>query len=176
MELRQQTQEVTSQTLSAQVMEMSNDSLTSDQAALYGCLYGYVRLSDLELAPSTSQPIFTSRPIDIPRYAPKTANVHSTSHDIRGANELAQATTSSYSSTDSVDIPTLGSASLEKLWYKPGVDPKEVTPTREELELYEQERDNLGYMVTGPSCSVCDEPLTIEVLMEGMSCNVCGFI
>lgn len=179
MGLRRQTQAATSQTLTARVMKVSSDSLTrSDYAALCEYVYGYVRLSDLELTPSTSQPIFTSRPIAIPHYTPTKANAHRiTSHDKRGANKPAQAKTNLRSRTNNVDSPAaLDGASLENLWYEPGVDPTKVTPTGAELELYEQRRDELGYMITGPSCSVCDEPLTVQVLMEGMSCNTCGFI
>ncbi|KAI1111176.1 hypothetical protein F5Y14DRAFT_454330 [Nemania sp. NC0429] len=137
MEVRRQMQGAASQTPSTQLMQISNDLISSsDLAALCQYVYGHVRLSDLELTPSTSQPVLTSRPVSMPRYAPETANVHRSSCDTRGAEgplPLRQArvqVNSPSSSVETVDLPT-----LEKLWYEPGVDPKKVTPTSAELEI-----------------------------------------
>ncbi|KAI1282863.1 hypothetical protein F5Y07DRAFT_409857 [Xylaria sp. FL0933] len=56
----------------------------------------------------------------------------------------------------------------------PGVgDLSNVTPTEEERENYQHKKDGLAQMETGPTCSVRDEPLNYESLMDGLTCEAC---
>lgn len=133
----------------------------------------YVSLRDLEFIPSAKQPIFTSCSFAIPQFTSTAANTNSVGQGTKVVNKPTQGNTNS-SLASTVSRP--GGVSLAKLWEEPGVDLNEVTPTAEEREEYQQKRDGLAQMATGPTCSVCGEPLTFEVLAKGTSCNVCGFM
>ncbi|KAI1421224.1 hypothetical protein F5Y12DRAFT_39791 [Xylaria sp. FL1777] len=133
----------------------------------------YVSLRDLELIPSAKQPIFKMPPLALPQPTSAATNANSKGQETRDADKRAQENDDL--SPTPADSPPKG-VSLRKLWAEPGVKLSEVNPTAEECEEYQQERDGLAEMITGPSCSVCGEPFTFEVLAKGMSCNVCGFI
>ncbi|KAJ2985927.1 hypothetical protein NUW58_g5274 [Xylaria curta] len=170
---RQQGEASGAQTHDTQVAQSAIGSLAHESEAAFEQFLGYVSLADLELNPCTNRPIFTSRPFDIPYYAPKGPNANSSSQNMHHASEDAQLNCDSIMSTE---LEVSGDVGLEALWSEPGVDINKVTPTPKERQDYQQKRDGLADMTTGPSCSVCGEPLTFEVLNSGMSCSICGFI
>jgi hypothetical protein len=172
----QQEREADSQTLSLQETANCTGSWMEEKQAVSEHVHEYVCLSDLELIASPRQPIFTNRPFVIPSSTFMTSKAHGSSEKGDDANASTQAKIPSCP-TASVGIPTqVSGANLEMLWREPEVDLSRVTPTSEELAKYGGERDGLAHTTTGPSCSVCDSPLSFEVLMDGMSCDVCGFM
>lgn len=138
-------------------------------------LRNYVSLCELELIPSAAQSISTGCSFSIPLFASALANTKAS--DVREEKQDANNFTQRNTNPNQA-LPALSpkSESLGKLWREPGVDLNEVSPTEEERETYQVEKDGLAHSTTGPNCSVCDEPLTYEVLVNGSTCDMCGFI
>ncbi|KAI0415981.1 hypothetical protein F5X98DRAFT_344921 [Xylaria grammica] len=133
----------------------------------------YVSLRELELVPSPNQPVFTSTPFAIPCFTPTGTNANSAGEKRQDEDELAQDNVRRARATN---ISSRGGVSLGKLWGQPGANLRNVVLTNEERKACMQKRDGLARMATGPRCSVCNEPFTLEVLVTGSSCNVCGFV
>ncbi|KAI0814037.1 hypothetical protein GGR55DRAFT_493606 [Xylaria sp. FL0064] len=133
----------------------------------------YVSLRDLELTPSANQPMFTSCSFANLRIASKPTNTNTTDKKKETAAEPAEQSSNAKSAPA---VSSANTAGLHDLWEKPGVDPSKVTPTEEERENYQHKKDGLAQMETGPACSVCGEPLNFASLLNGLTCEVCGFI
>ncbi|KAI1353642.1 hypothetical protein F5Y01DRAFT_47944 [Xylaria sp. FL0043] len=137
----------------------------------------YVSLRDLELTPSANhsanQSMFTSCSFANLRIASKPANTNTTDTKKKSAAEAAEPNVNAKSAPA---VSSANTAGLHDLWEMPGVDLSNVTPTEEERENYQHKKDGLAQMETGPTCSVCDEPLNYESLMSGLTCEACHFI
>ncbi|KAI0516973.1 hypothetical protein F5B22DRAFT_646321 [Xylaria bambusicola] len=131
---------------------------------------GHTGLEQLQefVALCDTQPIL----MDHPHFTPQSTDTNFNSI----GEEKQSADKSPLKNADSVKAPTVQcseASTLNRLWEEPGVDLREITVTAEERELYSVNRDGLASMATGPTCSVCEEPLNFESLCQGLTCNGC---
>ncbi|KAI3325445.1 hypothetical protein HD806DRAFT_552733 [Xylariaceae sp. AK1471] len=174
----QQGQQASSQAANTQEAGNSTGSPNRGNQNTSEQVYDYVSLAELELFPSP--PSLSSCYFVLPDFTFQTPDTNKTEQSIQNASPPTQAQAQANTSfTQATRAANPGqTASLDSLWWEAGADLRNVTPTRDEHEVYQVDpaRDGLTSMITGPSCSVCGAPMTYERLISGEPCKMCHFI